>query len=366
MLLVDNSGSMLLPTDPSHPACPANCGNSQSNKCPAACPTRVSEMRAAMDAFLTNRGTVARFGLTVFPQVDTDQCRAPSNINERIPAPTLNDDGTDQALIANAAKVNTTLRGLTNNPLGGTPTGAALAFVGADQSLQYLDDQRDDLVILLTDGVPNCNAQNPAAICDCVQAGCSAARTNACGCTLGACDLAANRCSIGCLDSDNAVAQVKALFQHNIRTVVVGFGADVASGPGPAVLKAMADEGGFARRCPDGTTAECGGGACNRATHLCEQSFYAARNATELEEALAKISAAIDDKPCEFTLKERPDNPGYIAVLVDGKDVRPGDTTWHYDDPKSAIIFTGDLCTRLTNSTPREPVNLQFRLVKTL
>ncbi|MFT3712624.1 MAG: adventurous gliding motility lipoprotein CglB [Archangium sp.] len=365
MLLVDNSGSMLFPTDPTNPACPANCGNSQNNRCPATCPTRVSEMRAAMDSFLTNRGTVARFGLTVFPQADADQCRPPVIVNESIPGATLNDEGTDQALISNAGRVNTTLRAITNNPIGGTPTGAALEFVGTNPSLLDLEDQRDDLVILLTDGVPNCNAQNPAAICDCVGAGCPAARTNACACTLGACDLGANRCAIGCLDSDNAVAQVKSLFQRNIRTAVVGFGADVVSGPGPAVLQAMANEGGFARTCPNGTTAECGGGACDTTTHQCAQSFYAARNATELEEALAKISEPVVDI-CQFRLKERPSQPGYLAVLIDGQNVSPSDATWHYDEPQNAVLFTGALCTRLTNSTPREPVNVQFRVVQTL
>jgi hypothetical protein len=327
-------------------------------------------MRAAMDSFLTNRGTLARFGLTVFPQVDADQCRPPAVVNEAIPPATRNDEGTDQDLVANAAKINTTLRTITNNPIGGTPTAAALAFVGAQSALNNpdgFDDQRRDLVILLTDGLPNCNPQNPANVCDCFTSGCSAARTAACGCTLaGSCDPAGNRCNIGCFDGDNSVAQVRALFQRNIQTVVVGFGADVNSGPGPALLKAMADAGGFARRCPNGTTAECGGGACDTNTFLCEQSFYAARNAADLEAALARISGDLVESPCEFTLRDRPDDPKYLAVLVDGKDVQRSDTTWRYDEGANAVIFTGELCTRLERSTPQDPVDLIFRVVKTL
>lgn len=362
MLLVDNSGSMLLPTDPGHPQCGAGCGT-QTNPCSASCPTRVSELRAAMDSFLRNRGTVARFGLTVFPQVDTDQCRAPVVVNESIPLATRNDEGTDQALINNALKVNDTLRAITATPIGGTPTGAALAFVGGQPSLNDRDDQRLDLVLLLTDGLPNCNATHSANTCDCVASGCSQARLDACACTLGACDLGANRCNIGCLDQDDTVTQVKALLQRDIQTVVVGFGADVNSGPGPAVLNAMANAGGFARKCPNDTTAECGGGACNTTTHLCEQAFYAARNAGELEQTLAAISDSFTTTPCEFVLKERPDDASLLAVLIDGSDVQRSDATWSYDDPKNAVIFKGAICDRLMASTPQDPVTLEFRIV---
>lgn len=368
MLLVDNSGSMLLPTDPANPACAPGCGSSQTNRCAPTCPTRVSEMRAAMNSFLLNRGTVARFGLTVFPQVNGDSCRAPVVVNEAIPGPTRNDEGTDQALISNASKVNDTLRTLTNDPIGGTPTGAALAFVGGQPALNDLGDGRTDLVILLTDGLPNCNPQNSANVCDCAGSGCSQARLAACTCTIGACDTTlSNYCNIGCLDGNDTVAQVKALFQRDIRTVVVGFGADVNSGPGPAVLKAMADEGGFARRCPDGTTAECGGGACDLSTHLCEQSFYAARNGAELEAALAKISEGVMGNPCEFVLTEKPDDAGLLSVLVDGQVVAPvRDVTWEYFEAKQSVVFAGDICERLKASTPQEPVNLEFRIVNRL
>src|SRR5687767_2879846 len=67
MLLVDQSGSMDLPTDTANPACPQGCGGSKLNLCPAACPTRISELRAAMNDFLTRHGTVARMGMTGFP-----------------------------------------------------------------------------------------------------------------------------------------------------------------------------------------------------------------------------------------------------------------------------------------------------------
>src|SRR4051812_4145013 len=64
MLLVDNSGSMLFPSDASDPDCTVGgvlCGNA-ATACPASCPTRVSELKNAMGAFLQTSGTIARLG----------------------------------------------------------------------------------------------------------------------------------------------------------------------------------------------------------------------------------------------------------------------------------------------------------------
>ncbi|MFO0595190.1 MAG: adventurous gliding motility lipoprotein CglB [Myxococcaceae bacterium] len=367
MLLVDNSGSMLLPTNPADPRCQPGCGSSQSNKCSAQCPTRISELQSAMNSFLTNQPTVARFGLTVFPQPDqaitvASQCRASVVVNQSIPAPTLNDEGTDATLASAAAAVKANIAGL--QPTGGTPTAAALTFVGTTPSLNDLDDGRLDLVLLLTDGLPNCSEHNPNALTDC-SPNCSQARVDACACTLGGSGCAGSATAYGCLDSDGSVAAVKALLQKGIRTAVVGFGADVASGAGPMVLKAMADEGAFARKCPNGTTAECGGGACNTSTGRCEQSFYSASTGAELEAAMRAI-IKINDNPCLWTLDEKPADPRMLAVLVDDKDVQRSDDTWTYDAGPGEVTFHGDICHRLEQSTPQEPVKLEFRIVNVL
>src|SRR4051794_24464305 len=65
MFLIDKSGSMAFPSDTSKPTCPANCGpdDSGGSTCPASCPTRISELRIAMDSFFKNNGTIARMGM---------------------------------------------------------------------------------------------------------------------------------------------------------------------------------------------------------------------------------------------------------------------------------------------------------------
>ncbi len=364
MLLVDNSGSMLLPTDPDDPACPLSCGRTVSTKCPASCKTRVTELKSAMGGFLTTQGTVARFGLTVFPQsTQGNACQGATNYNALLPAPTRNDEGTEATLVAAAGEVNRTLQALPE-PLGGTPTAASLDFVGKSESLLDANDGREDLVLLLTDGLPNCDAANAKQVCDC-GASCSAARVTACACTQDSCDGA--RCAIGCLDQDGTVAQVRALRQKGIRTVVVGFGAEVARGDGPVVLKAMAAEGGFPRACPNGTIAECGGGACDAATRLCAQSYYSARNAAELEDALLRISAAINPKPCTFRLEATPGGAGaYLAVVFDGHVLIEGSSTYAYDAGPNEVTFQGTWCQQLERSTPQDPVKVEFRIVQRL
>ncbi|MFO0597730.1 MAG: adventurous gliding motility lipoprotein CglB [Myxococcaceae bacterium] len=358
MLLVDNSGSMLLPTNPSASGCPAGCGSSSSNLCPGTCPTRVSELKSAMGTFLQSSGTIARLGVTVFP---TDSlCKPASNIDVPLPAPATTDDGTDPTLTATAASVNTRIQAL--SPTGGTPTGLSLEFLGTVGSLTDNNDFRDDFVLLLTDGLPNCNDSNANALCGC-GATCTAMQTSSCACTTSTCTGAL--CAKGCLDQDATVQKVRDLRLKGIRTIVVGFGADTASGSGPLVLNAMAKEGGFARECPNGTDAECGSNnTCNTATKVCNSAFFQAANGAELAAALRKISEAFQGDPCVFTLSAHPSDPRYLSVVIDNQSVAAGPTTYSYDFNTNKVTFNGDLCTRLKTSTTQNPVSVEFRIVE--
>lgn len=358
MLLVDNSGSMLLPTNPSNPNCPSGCGTS-SMPCPAQCPTRVSEMKSAMSTFLQSSGKIARLGVTIYP---TDiLCQPARNIDVQLPTPTPTDDGSDATLQDTANQINARIQSL--QPQGGTPTGSSLEFLGTYGGINDAADFRDDFVLLLTDGLPNCNDANVNALCGCA-ATCSMAQVSACGCTTSTCSNAL--CAKGCLDKDGAVEKVKALKQKSIRTIVVGFGADLASGAGPDVLNAMAREGDFARKCENGTDAECGGaaGSCNTATKLCATSFFQAANGAELAAALASISDAITGDPCVYPLKARPSEARFLAVIINGQSLAAGSDTYAYDFAANEVTFQGTTCTQLKTSTTQNPVNVEFRIVE--
>ena len=379
MLLVDNSGSMLLPVNPADPDCMVTnlqgarvlCG-SASAACPVAtCPTRSSELQSAMGAFLMNSGTIARLGLTVFPIPGTVAngvlgCDPSTNITVELPLPTSDDANTEPALNATAQAVNTEVQRL--KPQGGTPTAASLEFLGTyaglTESSADRDDFRDDLVLLLTDGLPNCNGTNANNLC-------TGGSATACDCTTGqggcsGTDPMRGLCSKGCLDRDFTVQKVKELRQKGIKTIVVGFGAELSAGSGPAVLDAMAREGGFPRACPDATDAECGGapGSCNATTKQCATSFFQAANGTELGAALRKISQGFVVTPCEYLLKAKPSDERYLTVLIDEVSTVASPTTFSYDFNANKVTFLGPLCERLKASTPQHPVSVEFRIVE--
>ena len=360
MILVDESGSMESPIN----ACIADlmCGT-PGRRCPPGCPTRISELKNAMSTFLQTSGTIARLGVTKFP---TDPlCRPSTEIKVQFPPSTSTDDGTDAALTATAQQVNAYLQAQV--PEGGTPTGSSLEFLGTYGGLNDGADFRDDFVLLLTDGLPNCNDANPNALCSC-GAACSPAQQASCSCTTGSSptSCSAALCAKGCLDRDGAVDKVKALRQRGIRTIVVGFGADTTVGNAPLVLNAMAREGGFARECPMSTDVECGGtaGSCNTGTKQCNTSFFQAANGTELAAALRKISESFQGDPCIFTLSARPSDARYLSVVVDGQSLAAGTATYSYDFNTNKVTFLGALCTKLNTSTTQNPVNVEFRIVE--
>ncbi len=360
MMLVDNSTSMNDPTDKSNP----NCGTCTAPSCPANCPTRIGDMKNAMNTFLTNSGAVGRLGLTIYPVYQIGQsCNAASAIDQQFPAPSATDDGTDMALASQALAINTRIQSL--NPAGGTPTGSSLRFVGEYAGLNDANDFRDDFVLLLTDGLPNCNAQNPKNLCACQAGGCDAAQLTACACTgpQTSC-LNATNCSFSCLDQDGSVDAVRALRMKGIKTIVVGFGADLASGDGPVVLNALAKEGGFARTCPNGTDAECGSGnTCITADKVCTSAFYQAANGNELATALNNISNLLGVDACTYTLSEQPSDKRFLAVVVDNNTIIEGSDTYSYDFATSKVNFVGATCDKIKRSTVQNPVNVEFRIV---
>jgi|CXWL01.1.fsa_nt_gi hypothetical protein len=351
MILLDKSGSMNFAANPMNPNCPARC-NETATPCPANCPTRIQELRAAMNTFLSTSGDVARMGLTIYPS--NSQCGAAAASEVLVPVNTSDDIASDLQMTASQINARVQMQTVT----GGTPTAGSLLFVGGLPSLN--DPLRQDFVLLLTDGLPNCNENNTNACTN----------PTACRCTVTSCgtSLADTFCKRGCLDKDGSIAAVVNLKQRDIRTIVVGFGADFGtSGDGPEVLNAMAEAGGFAKACPMLTDAECGGavGSCDKSVGVCVQKFYQASSATDLARTLADISASIGaDSICKYALDAAPSDPRFISVLVNGVTTLGGIDTWEY--AAGAIELKGTLCDRVKAATPIDPVKLEFRIVEAI
>lgn len=338
MLLVDRSGSMKSPINPADPRCtPAGCG--PGNPCAPSCPTRESEMKSAMASFLNTSATVARMGLTFFPH-SNGGCFAADTIDEPLPAASPTDD--EAVMRQKASAISSKIASAVMN--GGTPTGNSLAFVGATEGLNDANDFREDLILLLTDGLPNCNDANVNNTCQ--------AANPACKCTLGplsACQNAGSTafqpCSHGCLDAIGTAEKIQALRSKNIKTVVVGFGADTATGDAADTLNLMAEAGGFAR--------------------MGSPKFYKAANGAELSAALEDISRRIGDAdPCKFVLTVEPSDARFLAVVVNGESVPAGPETWAYSP--GVVQAQGKLCQDINVADTRNPIKVQIRILQKL
>jgi hypothetical protein len=368
MLLLDTSGSMTLPANTSDPDCRAAtpsspsriyCGEPGNEPCNVnTCPTRWSELRSAMGTFLSTSGTVARLGLTTYPAAaGGNQCSASSSV--RIPVPQV-DDGDTPALQSAATQISDVILGIPLNgpggPVGGTPTSMSLRFVGEQADLQ--SQEREDFVLLLTDGLPNCNPNNPnggnATTCRCTQSSCTGYP------------------ALLCLDKDASVAAVTDLqAQRAIRTIVIGFGADFngttpETQAGAETLNAMAVAGNFPRSVACTRNEDCGASdTCDLTAKVCNRRFYLAGNQAELARALEEIINRVSkDDVCLLKLDptQRPTDDSLIVVYVNDQPTPRGDDTWTLN--AQGVQFQGSTCTRIRASTDANPIRLEVRAVQ--
>ncbi|WNG38118.1 adventurous gliding motility lipoprotein CglB [Archangium violaceum] len=358
MLLVDKSGSMTEPVNPSDPDCLVGgrvCGDTSRPCNTAVCPTRWSELQGAMQDFLGSSGTLARFGLATYPA--DASCGSTSSISVALPAEGAEDEA---SLGAKAEEVKTELFKIKNSsstgeptPRGGTPTSASLKFMGGLNEMQT--KERADFVLLLTDGLPNCNSAFPTPYPD-----------PGCFCTLLDCSAGKQ---IGCLDNNESVAAVRELRGKEIQTIVIGFGADFDSSSdsgkrGAATLNAMAEAGGFERKCSK--DSDCGSGdTCDMSKSLCNRQFFQAANRADLVSALRDISGKIlVDDPCllTFDASERPTSQELVVVYVNGERLSSGADTWSLTE--QGILFSGSTCERIKTSTATSPVDIEVRAVQ--
>jgi len=380
MVLLDTSGSMTLPADASLSACrvanPPNparplCGDAGNPPCDVnSCPTRWSELRTAMNTFLSTSGTVARLGLTTYPDTAAGgQCGASSQV--RIPIPQI-DDADTAGLQSTASSIsNVILNQIALNgqggPTGGTPTSLSLQFVGNQPELQAQD--RDDFVLLLTDGLPNCNPSNP-----------NGGNATSCRCTQNPCPTSYP--SLLCLDKDASVAAVTNLqTQRAIRTIVIGFGADFTN-PAPETqagaetLNAMAVAGNFPRTRACTTNTDCGANdTCDTAARVCNRRFYLASNQAELRAALDEIANLVGNKDVcllELDPTQRPSDDNLIVVYLGNesdatlpplpKVSSTGEPNWELN--ARGVQFLGAACARIQSSTVANPVKREVRAVQ--
>lgn len=204
-------------------------------------------------------------------------------------------------------------------PNGGTPTGATLDALYPKLTALL----GKTIVVLATDGGPNCNVAAACDTNDCMQ--------NIEGCFPGmtCCALGENCCAPNgpsgpqnCVDRAHVVAAIKALKDAGIKVYVIGIpGSETYSG----VLAEMALAGG--------------------AAIAAYPFYYKVDDLTTISDVLA--AAAGSALPCEFTVDEAPMVPSLTNVYFDKQVVLSDPVDGWTWTTSTTITLHGAACEKL-------------------
>ena len=272
--------------------------------------TRWQAMRQALNgAMLAVRDRIG-FGLKLFPDSTADCGLTQTGLAV--------DVGLGASVIS---QIDQTIGAAT--PAGGTPTTAALTQVsdyyvsGAGSALVG-----DRVVLLATDGAPNCSAQ---LTCD--QSTCIANIENPTQ-TQNICQYDPSQC----LDQADAIKAVSDLHAKGIRTVVVGIPGTQYS-QYQAVLNQMGTAGGLANPDPN-------------------DDYFpvsATSGLSGLEATLQNITTSLIQS-CQLQLSSLPPDPGLLNVVIDGITIaQSGSDGWSLDATTSppTVLLKGATCQRM-------------------
>jgi hypothetical protein len=298
------------PTTPSMPANPVACGNQTFSITTSLVPpnvfllvdrsgsmsddfggaangTKWDAAQTALNALLTGSAGKASWGLSLFPPNPSADTCGKAAIDVPL---TMGDEST----------ILTKINGLTNNmlsnPRGSTPTADALKTVRDSANLAASD--RNNYVVLVTDGIPACN--NPADVGPVID------------------------------DLYNRAPAVK--------TFVVGIGSDTASNP--TLLNQWAEKGHTARPAP--ATSE----------------YYQANDAAGLMTAFDAIIGAAGS--CTYKLMTPPADPTLVVGQLDGMALASDPVNgFTYDMNSNSVIFHGTACDKITSGAVKN-VNVEY------
>ncbi|HCF61861.1 MAG TPA: hypothetical protein DFS52_28175 [Myxococcales bacterium] len=272
--------------------------------------------------FLTTSRDQLHFGLTLFP---SSMACDPGRIV--VPLSTYRHNA-DQVVSRLASTV----------PEGGTPTSLSLQVAATDPRLVDAEPEHPRFVMLLTDGLPNCNDSNAGLCAGCRSNTASCGSQSGCRPTEPPYDLCEPRPFDGapCLDEENLVGAIEELRAKGIVTLVIGFGRATASGNASRVLNRAAVEGGHPRQ---GAT----------------ESYYQANTVEELKGFLEEL---LREFPCELALAPKPTAANLVTVNVrDSKAGAGGDNIlklgrdWEFTgEDLGGIRLLGGWCNLVQNA----------------
>jgi hypothetical protein len=253
---------------------------------PPSMTTKMQIMKGSLGRLVTTWESRIHFGMMLFPGAGA--CGAGTVTNPVAPR--------------NATAISGRLRAIRDDFFGCATanTGATPTHISLDAARTYFGtipvNPIGQYVLLATDGLPNCGAEQPDG---------STAET-----------------------IDETVAAIEALEAAGIRTYVLGFGSGLDGG-GPALMR-MASAGGTGRP-------------------------YNARSAAELDRALETIAAETIPPSCTIMLEGAARDPALFQVRFDGGPLIPRDMSrrrgWDYEAGSNTITFYGAECTEIQSGT---------------
>lgn len=276
--------------------------------------TRWVAIRRALNTALTSVEDRVSFGLKLFPDGD-----ASSECGVMATSPEVSPGLGPQTTSAIDRAIESAV------PNGGTPIAAALdwakSYFGTGPGSQRAGDR---VVLLATDGAPNCNAN---ATCD----------ASTCVTNIDYPEFTDNLCAAfpnKCLDGANSQAAVEALLKLTppVRTVVVGI-----PGSDKPVYASILDSLGRL------------GGLPNPDPTLDYFAVNAEAGLSGLSETLTRITTQLIVS-CRLDLASEPPDPNLLNVYVDGtvvaKDATDG---WKLDTSTkpASVVLQGSTCAKL-------------------
>ncbi len=281
----------------------------------------------ALGTIVNNLGSRMAFGLEMFPDQAVaascllDCCDMPTQGTLDLPIPAAVPDFLD--VLAQTV------------PGGGTPTAQALR-----SALTYftqgpgnsLDGQK--IVLLATDGGPNCNPDFPDG---CPITACTyniEGRPAVCTASFNCCDPVGVGQPTGCLDTTAVVSEIEALGRASIPTIVLGL-------PGAEVYTRVLDQMALAGSLPNPNAPP----------------YYYAVNAADGVEGLINTVNQVMTPfigRCDVQLDQPLPNPDQLDVAVDCSVLRRsssdgGAGDWHLElgtDPPT-VTLEGTICDRI-------------------
>lgn len=287
---------------------------SGSMNAPAGNTTRYAKVRSAALQLVHDLGALIHVGAALFPYKATAAEECP--IGAQVMAVTPGDPFTGQP----GPTTTKFAKAIDVAPSGGTPTAATLD----DLRPGILALPGKTIVVLVTDGAPNCNEEVVCGADDCPY--------NIEGCSGDVCCQAGGNCCApgaaagpgACIDRIASIEAVQAYAEAGVPVYVVGIpGSQVYA----KVLGEMAIAAGTAQ--------------------IAKPFYFSVENLDNLGAVLGSIAAVAVS--CVFQIEDPPEEPDQTNVYTDGV-VLPADLEngWRWMDPDlTRIELVGDTCKRL-------------------